>query len=49
MRTTGWSWVDRHDTPSVRISLIVMRAYLTRAGMMLYHVLEQGGIFHRVY
>ena len=34
----------------VRISLIVLRAYLlTMAGMLVYHVLDLAGIFHRVH
>lgn len=36
-------------TPVVRISLIVLRGYLlAMGGMLLYHVLELGGVFHRV-
>lgn len=37
-------------TPSVRISLIVLRAYLlAMGGMLLYHVLDLAGLFHRVH
>lgn len=37
-------------TPSVRISLIVLRGYLlAMGGMLLYHVLDLAGIFHRVH
>ena len=37
-------------TSPVRVSLIVLRAYLvTMGGMLVYHVLDLAGIFHRVH
>jgi hypothetical protein len=36
-------------TQSVRVSLIVLRAYLlAMAGMLFYHVLDLAGIFHKL-
>ena len=35
-------------TPAVRASLVVLRGYLLAMGtMLLYHVLDLAGIFHR--
>lgn len=37
-------------TRSVRVSLIVLRAYLvTMGGMLVYHVLDLAGMLHRVH
>ncbi len=37
-------------TPSVRISLVVLRGYLlAMAGMLFYHVLDLAGIFHHMH
>ncbi|MDR5729215.1 MAG: hypothetical protein RB191_17495 [Terriglobia bacterium] len=34
-------------TPSVRISLVILRGYLVlMSGMLLYRVLEMAGVFH---
>jgi len=36
-------------TPAVRISLIVLRAYLlAMGGMLFYHVLDLAGMFHHM-
>lgn len=37
-------------TPAVRISLMVLRAYLLlMSAMLLYHVLDLAGVLHRVF